>query len=40
MNDGMKQLEEHKISTWREIFKADNNVKPFVTIDPTERLDF
>lgn len=38
MNEGMKQLEEHKISTWREIFKADNNVKPFVTIDPTESL--
>jgi len=33
----MKQLEEHKISTWREMFKEDNCVKPFVSIDPTER---
>lgn len=33
----MKQLEEHKISTWRQIFREDNSVKAFVTIDPSER---
>ncbi|KAI3410193.1 hypothetical protein GPALN_006551 [Globodera pallida] len=38
MSDGMKQLEEHKISTWREIFREDNSVKPFITIDPLESL--
>jgi hypothetical protein len=37
MNDGIKQLEEHRISTWREIFKADNSTKQLITIDPTER---
>jgi len=36
MEDGVK-LEEHKISTWRDIFKADCSLRPFITVDPTER---
>jgi hypothetical protein len=39
-NDQMKEgvkLEEHKISTWRDIFKTDSNLRPFITVDPTER---
>lgn len=38
VTDGMRELEEHKISTWRQVFEADGHVKPFVTIDPTESL--
>lgn len=34
----MRELEEHKISTWRSVFEANGNVKPFVTIDPSESL--
>jgi len=37
MGDGMKELEEHKISTWREVFQTDGQLKPLVTIDPSER---
>nr|CAD2165006.1 unnamed protein product [Meloidogyne enterolobii] len=37
MEDGVK-LEEHKISTWRDIFKADCSLRPFITVDPTESL--
>ncbi|CAK5009241.1 unnamed protein product [Meloidogyne enterolobii] len=36
MEDGVK-LEEHKISTWRDIFKSDCSLRPFITVDPTER---
>ncbi|KAL3085177.1 hypothetical protein niasHS_010246 [Heterodera schachtii] len=38
IDNGMKQLEEHKISTWREIFREENSVKSFITIDPLESL--
>uniref|UniRef100_A0A7E4W6V3 5'-AMP-activated protein kinase subunit gamma-2 n=1 Tax=Panagrellus redivivus TaxID=6233 RepID=A0A7E4W6V3_PANRE len=38
VSDGMRELEEHKISTWRAVFEADGHVKPFYTIDPTESL--
>lgn len=37
MGEGMKKLEEHKISTWRSVFEADGHLKPFVAIDPSER---
>uniref|UniRef100_A0AC34G8Q9 CBS domain-containing protein n=1 Tax=Panagrolaimus sp. ES5 TaxID=591445 RepID=A0AC34G8Q9_9BILA len=33
-----KELEEHKISTWRSVFEENGHVKPFVTIDPSESL--
>jgi 5'-AMP-activated protein kinase regulatory gamma subunit len=38
VSDGMRELEEHKISTWRSVFEANGHVKPFVTIDPSESL--
>uniref|UniRef100_A0A1I8BSJ3 5'-AMP-activated protein kinase subunit gamma-2 n=1 Tax=Meloidogyne hapla TaxID=6305 RepID=A0A1I8BSJ3_MELHA len=37
MEDGVK-LEEHKISTWRDIFKSDSSLRPFITVDPAESL--
>lgn len=40
IDDGMKQLEEHKISTWREVFNKDGNLKSFISIDPSERSNF
>jgi 5'-AMP-activated protein kinase, regulatory gamma subunit len=36
MEEGVK-LEEHKISTWLDIFKTDSSIRPFITVDPTER---
>ena len=39
MEDGVK-LEEHKISTWRYIFKADSSLRPFITVDPAERFPY
>jgi 5'-AMP-activated protein kinase regulatory gamma subunit len=36
--DGMRQLEEHKISTWRNVFEVDGKLKNFITIDPSESL--
>ena len=38
VTDGMRELEEHKISTWRRVFEDAGHVKPFVTIDPSESL--
>lgn len=37
MDEGIRELEQHKISTWREVFEADGHVKPVVTIGPSER---
>lgn len=36
-SEGIKELEEHKISTWRETFEKDGKARPLVTIDPSER---
>ncbi|MFH4977126.1 hypothetical protein AB6A40_003835 [Gnathostoma spinigerum] len=36
--DGIKELEEHKITTWRKVLEEDGNIRPFVTIDPSENL--
>ncbi|KAH7698745.1 loechrig isoform VII, partial [Aphelenchoides avenae] len=38
MDEGIRELEQHKISTWREVFEADGHVKPVVTIGPSESL--
>ncbi|KAI1713761.1 CBS domain-containing protein [Ditylenchus destructor] len=38
VGEGMKQLEEHKISTWRNVFDTDGQTKKFITIDPSESL--
>uniref|UniRef100_A0A915AJI4 CBS domain-containing protein n=1 Tax=Parascaris univalens TaxID=6257 RepID=A0A915AJI4_PARUN len=37
-SEGIKELEEHKISTWRETFEKDGKARPLVTIDPSESL--
>uniref|UniRef100_A0A0K0E1G0 5'-AMP-activated protein kinase subunit gamma-1 n=2 Tax=Strongyloides stercoralis TaxID=6248 RepID=A0A0K0E1G0_STRER len=37
-HEGIKELEEQKISQWREQFKEDGNLKKFITIDPQESL--
>lgn len=40
VGDGIRELEEHKISTWRNVFETDGYIKSFVTIDPSERYLF
>jgi len=35
---GIKELEEHKIATWREVLIKDGLLKPFLTVDPKESL--
>ncbi|KHN88184.1 5'-AMP-activated protein kinase subunit gamma-2 [Toxocara canis] len=37
-SEGIKELEEHKISTWRETFEKDGKARTLVTIDPSESL--
>lgn len=37
MDEGIRDLETHKISTWREVFESNGHVKPLVTIGPSER---
>ncbi|KAK0417843.1 hypothetical protein QR680_013237 [Steinernema hermaphroditum] len=37
-HEGIKELEEHKIITWREEFERDGRLPPLVTIDPSESL--
>ncbi|VDK18244.1 unnamed protein product, partial [Anisakis simplex] len=37
-SDGIKELEEHKISTWRETFEKDGKARALITIDPSESL--
>lgn len=37
-SEGIKELEEHKIATWRETFESDGHSRPLVTIDPAESL--
>jgi len=34
----IKELEEHKIATWREVLIKDGLLKPFLTVDPKESL--
>ncbi len=36
---GVKELEEHKISTWRDVLEKDGRLRPLITIDPGERYD-
>ena len=38
MEGGIRKLEEHKISTWRNILKKDKALKPMVVVDPSESL--
>uniref|UniRef100_A0AC34REJ7 CBS domain-containing protein n=1 Tax=Panagrolaimus sp. JU765 TaxID=591449 RepID=A0AC34REJ7_9BILA len=38
VSESLKELELHKISTWRAVFEEDGRTKPFVTIDPSESL--
>ncbi|TKR68140.1 hypothetical protein L596_024164 [Steinernema carpocapsae] len=37
-HEGIKELEEHKIITWRETFETDGKLPALVTIDPSESL--
>jgi hypothetical protein len=35
IENGLRKLEQHKISTWREIFRQDHReIRSLVTIDP------
>uniref|UniRef100_A0A914XA21 CBS domain-containing protein n=1 Tax=Plectus sambesii TaxID=2011161 RepID=A0A914XA21_9BILA len=36
--NSVKELEEHKISTWRDVLEKDGLLRPFVTVDPAESL--
>jgi 5'-AMP-activated protein kinase regulatory gamma subunit len=38
IGEGFSELEQHKISTWRDVFEADGRAKTLVTIDPSESL--
>ncbi|CAD5220497.1 unnamed protein product [Bursaphelenchus xylophilus] len=38
VSDGIKELEQHKISTWRKVFEEDGHLKKMTYIDPSESL--
>ncbi|KAI6220096.1 5'-AMP-activated protein kinase subunit gamma-2 [Aphelenchoides fujianensis] len=38
VSDGIRELEQNKIRTWRECFRKDGRLKPFISINPRESL--